>query len=262
MTSDLLFNVQLGDGKPVVCLHGWGMHSGIFIPLAQKIQDRCAVSLIDLPGHGHSDADTDLSDLSAMASLLKSTLEYTVDDKVVLLASSMSGLIAQQFAAQYPDMIDKLVLVSGTPCFAKQADWAFGMEPETLALFSEQLESNYQDTLDRFLALQYMGSDDQKAQLRQARELIAMKPVPHKESLRQGLQLLTHTDLRAQLSAITCPTLLLSGERDKLVPTTAIRYMAQHLSHARAVVFKGCGHAPFLSHLSSFTEHLLPFIHD
>jgi len=262
MTNDLLFNVQLGDGKPVICLHGWGMHGGIFIPLAHQLQDHCAVSLIDLPGHGHSSSETDLSDLNAVAAVLKSTLEVIVDDRVILLASSMGGLVAQWFAIQYPHLVDKLVLVSATPCFANRPDWSFGMDTGVLKQFADQLQTDYQATLDRFLALQFMGSDDQKAQLRQAKDLIALKPVPYADSLRQGLQLLEQTDLRNALNTIQCPVLLLSGERDKLVPTTATRYLAEHLPDARAVIVKGCGHAPFLSHQTLFTEYLKPFIHE
>lgn len=262
MINDLLFNVQIGDGKPVICLHGWGMHSGIFIPLAQQIQDRCAVSLIDLPGHGHSTSDTDLSDLNAVTALLKSTLDYTVNGKVILLASSMGGLIAQWFALQYPQLVDKLVLVSGTACFANKADWSYGMDNDVLNQFANQLETDYKATLDRFLALQFMGSDDQKAQLRQARDLIAMKPFPAIDSLRQGLQLLSQTDLRKDVNDIQCPVLLIGGEHDRLVPTTAIRFLAEQIPQARSVIFKGCGHAPFLSHPSQFIEQLMPFIHE
>ncbi len=262
MTDAILFNAQLGNGKPLVCLHGWGMHSGIFLPLAQHLNDRYEINLIDLPGHGHTQVSTDLSDLSAVVAVLKTTLEQTISDKVILLASSMGGLIAQQFAIDHPQLVAKLVLVSSTACFANKPDWSFGMPAEVLAQFADQLETDYQTTLDRFMALQFMGSNDQKTQLRQIRELMFMKPEPDKNSLRQGLALLASTDLRKKIKDIHCPVLLLSGERDKLVPTTAIRYLAEQLPQAKAVLFKGCGHAPFISHPALFLHYLTQFIHE
>ena len=78
----------------------------------------------------------------------------------------------------------------------------------------------------------------------------------------QGLQLLANTDLREQLSQIHCPLLILSGERDKLVPTMAARWLAEKVKHANAVIFKGCGHAPFLSHQSLFMHYLQRFLHE
>ena len=262
MTNDLLFNLQLGSGKPIICLHGWGMHSGIFVPLAQQLQERYLINLIDLPGHGYSDAVADLADLSAVVRVLKSTLDVTVSDRIILLATSMGGLIAQWFALQYPQQVEKLVLVSSTACFANKTDWGFGMQADLLAQFASQLETDHAATLDRFLALQFMGSEDQKAQLRRARELMAMKPAPQLASLRQGLTLLSETDLRADLANIHCPVLIVGGEYDKLVPTTAIRYLAEKLPYARAVIFKGCGHAPYLSHKQPFVEQLNRFIHE
>ena len=43
-----------GDGPPLVLLHGWAMHGGVFAPLVERLAPRFTLHLVDLPGHGHS----------------------------------------------------------------------------------------------------------------------------------------------------------------------------------------------------------------
>ena len=44
----------VGRGPPLVLLHGWAMHGGVFAPLVERLRERCTLHLVDLPGHGMS----------------------------------------------------------------------------------------------------------------------------------------------------------------------------------------------------------------
>lgn len=257
-----LFVEVRGTGKPLLCLHGWGMHGGIFEPLSAELSDEHQSHLMDLPGHGHSLPMADFDQLDVLAGHVKTYIEQFAPEKINILAWSMGGLVGQWLAIHHPEMINKLVLVAGTACFENKSDWPHGIQADVLQQFAAGLQQDYAATLDRFLALQFIGADAQKAQLRQARELIGGRPAPDINVLAQGLQLLANTDLREQVPRISCPLLILSGERDKLVPTMATRMFAEQAQHANAVIFKGCGHAPFLSHQSLFLHYLQRFLHD
>lgn len=262
MTPANLFTEVRGTGKPLLCLHGWGMHSGIFGSLSAELTGELQWHLMDLPGHGNSLPIADFDQLDVLAAHVKTYIEQFAPEKINILAWSMGGLVGQWLAIHTPEIINKLVLVAGTACFENKSDWQNGIQPEVLQQFAAGLQQDYTATLDRFLALQFIGADAQKAQLRQARELIGGRPNPDINILAQGLQLLANTDLRDQVSQINCPILILSGERDKLVPTMATRMFAEKAKHANAVIFKGCGHAPFLSHQSLFLHYLQRFLHD
>ena len=262
MSAANLFTDVRGTGKPLLCLHGWGMHSGIFEPLSAELQAEHQLHLMDLPGHGHSLPIADFDQLDVLAGHVKNYIDNFAPEKMNILAWSMGGLVGQWLAIHYPELIHKLVLVAGTACFENKPDWQHGIQPEVLQQFAVGLQQDYAATLDRFLALQFMGADEQKAQLRHARALIAGRPAADINVLGQGLQLLANTDLREQLAQIRCPLLVLSGERDKLVPTMAARWLAEKVKHANAVIFKGCGHAPFLSHQSLFMHYLQRFLHE
>src|SRR6476646_11598564 len=55
--SDLHVEV-IGQGPPLVLLHGWAMHGGVFAPLVARLRDRYTLHVVDLPGHGLSREST------------------------------------------------------------------------------------------------------------------------------------------------------------------------------------------------------------
>lgn len=249
-----------GQGTPLVMLHGWGMHAGVFRPLLETLADRYQVLAIDLPGHGLSESFAGFADLPAHADYLLQNIRRITSARVVLFGWSLGGLLAQFIAAKFPKDVSLLVLIAATPCFTRRADWAVGMAQATLARFTGELLADYRATLSRFLALQFFGADEQRDSLRRARELVFARPAPQTDTLQQGLELLEQTDLREILGSIACPTLLLNGERDTLVPSTAARFMVEQLPRGRSVILKGAGHAPFLSHPHTFNQHLQRFL--
>lgn len=247
-------------GPQLVFFHGWGMHSGVFKPVVDELKQSFNILLVDLPGHGHSEPFDDFSDIDKCTDYLYKQLKEQLQERVVLCGWSTGSLIAQNMAIRYPDMIKKLILITGTPSFEMKPDWFKGVDAKVLDRFKDDLMASFDKTLGRFLALQFMHSEGQKENLRLARELVFARPTPDMDMLKAGLRLLKSTDLREQLKKIKCPTLILNGERDSLVPTTAARYLAEEIVDARALIFKSSGHAPFLSHSKQFNKHVKQFL--
>jgi pimeloyl-[acyl-carrier protein] methyl ester esterase len=251
-----------GKGRPLVLLHGWGMHGGVFKTLAAQLARHHYVAAVDLPGHGESDSYAQFADLSQHGSYLVGQLHQLFADKVTLIGWSLGGLLAQSIAMQYPQYVENLVLICSTPCFMQRDDWSCAMDAQALHGFAAELCRDYPATLSRFLSLQFLGAQHQKETLRRARELVFTRPPPRTDMLQQGLRLLESADLRADLAAIECPTLIINGERDTLVPPAAGQYLAQTLGRGRLVILKGAGHAPFLSQPDTFMYFLDRFLHE
>ena len=246
-----------GSGAPLVMLHGWGMHGGVWTDTAQKLAADFQVHNLDLPGHGAS-AVLDAFTLDTVVGQLSARFEQPL----ILCGWSLGGIIAQHWAAREPDKVQRLILVNSTPCFAERANWVFGMPQETLAQFAAELEKNHAAPLRRFLALQVRGSESERELLGVLREKLFSRGEPHLDALRGGLAILRDADLRDTLPRITSPTLVIAGERDKLTPPEASHYLAQSLPHARVVVVAGAAHAPFLSHPEIFIEQAKSFLHE
>lgn len=260
--SELIHVDSSGSGRPIVMLHGWGMHGGMFKPLVDAFTRKHSVATVDLPGHGFSAGFDHVADPTRHADYLVTQLSALFEQGVTLVGWSLGGLLAQSIAAQYPQYVRRLVLVCSTPSFVEREDWKYAIDNAVLRLFAENLLRDYEGTLSRFLALQFLGSQDQKTQLRRARDLVFSRRQPQPAMLQQGLQLLEQADLRTQLDKITCPTLIINSERDTLVPPAAAQYLAEHLPNGRSVIIKGAGHAPFLSHTATVTQFMERFIHE
>lgn len=245
-----------GDGEPLLLLHGWGMHGGVWGNIVPQLAQRFRVHVVDLPGHGYS------RELASGLDEIVSTLSAQFSDPLNLCGWSLGGMVGQRWAAREPGKIKRLVLVASTPCFAERKDWLFGMAAETLQQFADELEKSHAATLRRFIALQVRGSENERALLQQLREELFSRGEPDLQALRAGLEILRDADLREALSGIGLPALAVAGERDKLTPPEASFYMAQAMPRARVVEIKGAAHAPFLSHPDIFVEHVLDFLNE
>ncbi len=245
----------IGQGQPLVMIHGWGMHSGVWQPLVKRLSQKYMLYLVDLPGHGSS-RPIEPYHLYHLAEDVAEVMPGVCD----VLGWSMGGLVAQNIALSQPDRIRRLVLVGSTPRFVSSADWASGVDADTWSNFAEKVNHDYKATLLQFLTLQCMKSSDRRATIRQLRQVFETKPTPTQTTLQRALHVLLETDLREQISNIRKPTLLIHGDRDTLAPVQAAHWMMQQLPIGYLRVISGAAHAPFLSHSEQFIETLNQFL--
>ena len=251
-----LYTHTLGVGPDVVLVHGWGMHSGVWEDVAEALFDHHRVTVVDLPGHGYSRllrAGHALGDLcAAVAAVAPASAAW--------VGWSLGGLVAQRMAITVPERVNRLVLVNSTPCFVQRPDWPHGIALPVLHRFALELRQNYRAVLKRFLALEVHGSEHAAAQLHLLKAMLFQHGEPDVSALEDGLAILESTDLRAEWFRIACPTLLLMGQRDQLVPAAAGAVLLGCLPNARLRVFERAGHAPFFSHLPDFVAELRAFL--
>ena len=241
-----------GFGPPLVLLHGFAMHGGLFATLLPSLARNRRVHVVDLPGHGRS---------PLVAPYELATLVRAIDDALgdvaaplAVLGWSLGGQVALQWALMRPDRIERLILVAATPSFVERPGWPDAMAPQTLARFGDELRVSYRLTLQRFLALQVHGSDEGRATLAQLRRSIFERGDPSPQALAAALALLAGTDLREALPRMDKPALVIGGERDALVPLRATQRLAAALPHADHATIRGAAHAPFLSHRAAFLD--------
>jgi pimeloyl-[acyl-carrier protein] methyl ester esterase len=246
---------SIGNGEPLLLLHGWGMHSGMWDRVAKELAQSHRVHLVDLPGHGRSAACAPY-ELDTLVQQLST--QFT--EPLTLCGWSLGGQLAMRWADLHPAQINKLILVATTPCFVQKENWSCAMAADTLQEFAASLLQNYALTLKKFLALQLRGSENERELLLELRARLFANGEPDVAALTGGLNILRDTDLRLHLSGIKTPTLLMAGERDTLTPSAASEQMAKNMPDAKLVVIKGAAHAPFLSHPDQFLTAVLSFM--
>jgi pimeloyl-[acyl-carrier protein] methyl ester esterase len=245
----------IGQGQPLVMIHGWGMHSGVWQPLIKRLSAKYMLYLVDLPGMGGS-RPIEPYHLHAMADEVAEVIPGVSD----VLGWSLGGLVAQRIALNQPDRIRRLILVSATPKFVNTPDWQTGVDPANFSAFAESVNHDYKATILQFLTLQCMQADDRRSTIKQLRASFELKPTPTQTTLQRALCVLLEADLRAEIPNIRKPTLLIHGDRDTLAPVQAAHWMMQHLPMGYLRVMAGSAHAPFLSHTEQFIETLNQFL--
>ena len=244
-----------GRGAPLVLLHGWGMHGGVWGDAVQRLEADFQVHTVDLPGCGGAPALATTN----LDTLVRALSEH-FSEPVHLCGWSLGGQVALHWALREPAKINKLIVVASTPCFSAREDWPCGMPREVLEKFAAELEQDHAATLRRFIALQLRGSEHERGLLSTLRAKLFSRGEPDKEALRAGLAILRDIDQRGELAAIRLPTLVIAGQCDKLTPPEASRYLAQAITNARLVEIAGAAHVPFLSHPEQFVETVKGFL--
>lgn len=248
---------SLGSGEPLLLIHGWGMHRGMWGQVTEQLAQTHRVHLLDLPGYGNS-ASCAPYELDTLVQQLSAQFEQPLS----VVGWSLGGQLALRWAQLHPAQFKKLILVATTPCFVQKPDWECAMAESTLQDFAASLLQNHALTLKKFLALQLRGSENERELLLDLRARLFAHGEPDMAALSGGLNILRDTDLRAGLEKITQRTLLIAGERDTLTPSAASEYMAQTLPNVQLHIIKGAAHAPFLSHPDIFVQHLTSFLNE
>jgi len=239
---------------PVVILHGWAMHGGMMEPLCEALVDRCTMHVVDLPGHGYSRESTLPLEPSACAQAIA---ERTPG--ALWIGWSLGGLIAMTGALEHPQHVRGLGVICGTPKFSRDENWLYGSDPRLVRQLADDLETDYHATLERFIALEAMGSPDPRAELRHLRSLMFTRGEPNMRVLQEGIRILETTDRRADLASLSVPNTWIAGHRDRLVPPPAMAWSAEQAS-GRYVEIAHAGHAPFFGYANDVGNALAPLL--
>jgi pimeloyl-[acyl-carrier protein] methyl ester esterase len=242
-----LYTQTVGAGPELVLLHGWAMNGDVWEGVVSELARWFRVTVMDLPGHGGSEAVGDYS-LLAQAAVIAEQLPSGAH----VLGWSLGGMLAMQIALDFPQRVAGLVLLCSAPRFVRGEDWPEGMGPQVLAGFAAELESDYKRTVERFLAIQALGSEHARFELRALRERVFRRGEPRLDALRGGLHILQTADLRQRLRELSCPTHIVCGERDRLFSPQAAQKTRELIAGSSLTIIEGAGHAPFISHPDAF----------
>lgn len=241
-----------GSGPDLVLIHGWAMHGGIFAPLLDRLTTQFRVHVVDLPGHGYSRDETHF-DVAESAQRIAAA-----SPRALWVGWSLGGLVAQHAALARAEQVRGVALIASSPRFVSAADWPQGVPTEVFAAFGADLGERYKDAIERFLALETLGSANAQTELRELKQQVFERGEPNITALSDGLRALDSVDLRAELKRLAMPSLWIAGRRDRLVATAAMAWAAQQAPHARYLELNS-GHAPFLGHAADVAQAIAAF---
>ena len=242
-------------------LHGWGMNSAVWESVRPALESRYCVSWIDLPGHGKNQHVV----ANNMDEIVDLILPH-IPNNSHLLGWSLGGLVVQAIAERLSkndtNNIKSMTLVASTPKFSQADDWHYAMSEDVLHTFSENLNQDIEDTLKRFVALQFMGIKDSKSIQRELIKAIekwgGVLSNSSKKALNLGLELLIDSDFRSASHKIPMHWVL--AERDRLIPKEVIKDLKYLRPDDQITLLENAGHAPFMTHPEAFIASVTEFI--
>ncbi len=244
-----------GVGRPVVMLHGWAMHTGVWRTFAQALAANRQVVCLDLPGHGLS--------ISVEPYILESIVDIIAkelpEQECDIVGWSLGGNIALRLAEKYPQRVNSLVLIACNPVFLKTDSWP-GVSSEILKEFANNLQKNSAQTVLRFMALQVQGRPEAKSSLKQIKVAMQECQLPTLNVLRKGLEILQFANQRKALGELKMPVLMILGEHDTLVPVLVAEHSQAVQPLLKIEVIAGAGHVPFITHQKQLLAVILCFM--
>lgn len=250
-----LYVEQRGTGPDLLMLHGWGLHGGLWGPLADELAHHFRITLVDLPGHGYSRRPDRLS-VTGMAKEIAAAV--SLNKGATVLGWSLGGFVALELAREFPDRFNRLVWIAGTPSFVEREGWPVGMALTTLAKFADGLKQDYRATLKRFISLNG-GLEGDRPLLKTMQQQVFDRGEPPVDMLDQGLAILRNSDMRSVLATCRQPLLLIQGTHDRLVHPDSVEAIRE-LHDANVLMLEGAGHAPFLAKPGPVAEAIRNFV--
>jgi len=244
----------------VIMIHGFGSSLQTWEPWSQMLDTKFRVVRFDLPGSGLSSPDSkgDYTDARTI-SIILALMDRLGISKASLIGNSIGGRIAWTFAAEHPDRVDKLVLIS--PDGFASPGFEYGRAPKVPAtlglmryvlpksLLRASLKPAYADpaaltapTVDRYYDLM-LAPGVRQALLARMKETVLVDPKP-------------------LLHRIRAPVLLLWGERDGMIPFSNAQAYLQNLPNARLVALPDLGHVPQEERPTTSIGPVLAFLND
>jgi pimeloyl-ACP methyl ester carboxylesterase len=259
-----------GSGPALLLIHGVGDDSTAWEPVHAKLAQRFTVIAPDLLGHGESDKPRADYSLPAFANGMRDLLTVLGIDRVTVVGHSFGGGVAMQFAYQYPQLVERLVLVS-TGGVAKDVSVALRaaampMGSEALAILRVPGVLPAVRLFGRAIGT-VLGSTKFGRDAADVVGLLEGFQDPHALSafartLRSVVdgrgQFVTMLDRSYLMQSV--PMQLIWGDEDLIIPVSHARMAHAAMPGSRLEIFEDSGHMPFHDHPDRFVEVVERFI--
>ncbi len=248
--------VEGKDGEPIVFVHGFQSSKSYWIPYFKKLHNKYKIIAMDLPGHGNSSRpENQKYNLQALALSLENFINKKKLDNFHLIGTSMGGGIATIYTYNNPDKVKDLILINPLGIDQeKKSDLQILMEKGKNLLFPKNLQEF--DEMAVYITGKPLALNNyfKKYALSQMIKNYFFFKKAFKEMLT------TTKPLDDILPKIKTKTLILIGEKDRIIHPASYEYFIKLMPNAKAVKFKNGAHAFVGKHFNKAILHIDEFL--
>jgi pimeloyl-ACP methyl ester carboxylesterase len=259
--------VELGEGPPLVFVHGLSGSWPNWLEQLPVFARTRRVIAVDLPGFGHSPMPRQQISISGYARTLDALLGQLDVDAAAIVGNSMGGFVAAELAINFPQRVERLVLVSAAGISTYNHPGGTRALPSlrraerVVAAYAGWVAA-HSDTVARRRGLRNATLGMIAAHPSRLPAALAAEQLrgAGKPGFIQALAANLDYDFRHRLGEIACPTLIVWGDRDRVItPRDADRF-AKLIPGSRKVVFEDTGHVAMLERPAQFNKLLAEFL--
>lgn len=245
---------EQGRGEPVLLVMGLGYTAHMWHRTRPWLAEHFRTIAFDNRGVGRSDAPAGPYPIALMASDAAAVLDAAEIESAHVFGVSMGGMIAQEFALQYPTRVRSLIL----GCAAAGGPTAVRCEPEAAQMLKARARMTPDEAAEAALPFIY---DVNTPRDRIEEDLAIRRPwLPRPESYLAQLQGILAWESYSRLLAIGVPTLVIHGENDRLVPAGNGKIIADRIPGAKLVLIPHASHIFFTDQPEIAHEAILNFL--
>ncbi len=248
-----IFYEVAGDGLPVVFVHGLGGTGNVWHAQRSCLSKSCKVITLDLPGSGRSEKKERSFTMERWADQVAALTDHLQLDKFVLVAHSMSTILAQKCAAKHGQRISGLVLCgpltelppAGKEAFVKRAE---SVQKEGMLAVADSVLAG---------ALTAATREANPVLAGLYREMLLANDPP---SYAAQCHALIDGSARADQAAIRCPTIILLGDQDAVTPLSMSRAIAGAIPSCKLKIIPATAHLTMAERPELFNAALVEFL--
>ncbi|WP_298254108.1 alpha/beta fold hydrolase [Bradyrhizobium sp.] len=235
-----------GEGAPLFLFHSLLSDRASFAAIEPELMRSHRVIVPELPGFGGSKAVE--GGLAAVADRMADAVRDAADGgKAIVLGNGYGGFVALQMAIRHPGLASKLILADCGAAFSEAGREAF--RNMAAASKAKGLAAITDVAMRRLFAPEFQAAHPD---LMHDRREAFLKTDP--QVLQAACGQLAELDLRAELSKVKVPVLVLVGEHDEATPPPMSHELAVLLPNARLKILAGCAHVPQLQAPRAFLD--------
>lgn len=243
-----------GSGEPLLLIMGLGYSLDMWHRALPVLAEHYRVVAFDNRGVGRSDVPPGPYTIAKMASDAAAVMDAARIDKAHVFGVSMGGMIAQEFAIQYPARVQSLVL-GCTTCGGPDATTA---APEVINALMARATMTIEEAIRALARYVY---DEATPQERLEEDFtIRRRTYPSSEGYLAQVQGVLGWESFGRLSQIAAPTLIIHGESDRLVPPANGKLLAQSIPNAKLVMLPAASHIFMTDQPEAANQAVLSFL--
>lgn len=246
-----LYYEERGAGDAVVLIHGLGSYAGDWSDQIEALSAAFRVIAIDLRGHGRSARPAGPYSVPLFAADVAALIRALGAGPAHIVGLSLGGAVAFQLAVDAPALVRSLVIINSGPSFIVNRQIRIALFVRLFLLKVAGLER-----VGGMIVKRLFPRPDQEPLRRAFLEHFVTNDRRAYEASTRALVGWTVAD---RLTAITCPVLVISGDRDYTPVSMKEEYVAR-LPHARLAVIEDAGHACTLERPDAVNRVLETFL--